>query len=404
MAGNLHEGEVDLGRRRVVEGLIAGGVIVASGGLVYYLADKLLNPSKAKAAPPPKQIYLPFIARDFDGEIPPTPTPTPETPIPPERPFPGLQVEGPYITFMKEQEKINAEFKGASVYTFLNGSYKFNEKTKYYIDLARQWGSNCIRFMLDFGKINLDELKKAVDYLSSQRIFCLLCPNSLNEVALRNPIYQEGEFNQLLNFTDALVRKFQDKTNVMYQLLGEPGPVEVAPGDWRWVTWAEWAPWARNLATAIRNVRSDVLIGLPGVNGGRNFEGFKDHPESFPFNNYFATVHFYRIFAEDGTEITPDPAEWSWLIKQVPILFPEMGVPDCMGGRNHWADDDAINYILNLVEANPYKLHVSAFEMAPFDWRTSLVKDANGTPSSRGQPYHDNYLNPNSTCPQTQFP
>jgi hypothetical protein len=85
-----------------------------------------------------------------------------------------------------------------------------------------------------------------------------------------------------------------------------------------------------------------------------------------------------------------------------PIIFAEAGIPGGMGGRNHWADDDAVQLTIDFMKAHPQMAHYLGFEMAKPTWSTSLVIDNNYNPSSRGLPYYNDLRDPNSPAP-TRF-
>jgi hypothetical protein len=317
---------------------------------------------------------------------------SPEPPPPSEFPFlKKIHVEGPYIV---EEGGRQVEFKGVNVYTFHNGKFT-HEDAKKYIDIAKAWGSNFIRLQLDIDKVPMSELKKTVDYIQQQHMYCILCPSRINTVTLNSPECQPNEFNALAEFSKTLASTFADKNHVLFSLLNEPAGRNLPDGSWHPLNWNEWFPWANKIATNIRQIKADAILVLAGINYCRDYNYLRDHP--WPYENTCFDVHYYR-WVVDGVEVTPPTSEWDWMVGKHPIIFGEAGVPGAMGGRNHPLDGPAIQTTLGVIRAHPLMAHYAGFEMAPPTYRTSLIV-AGDSPSTRGIHYYNDLKDPTSPPP-----
>ena len=307
--------------------------------------------------------------------------------------LPELHVNGPYI---ETDEGVRVQFKGVEVYTFADGPQTFEDAMEN-IELARRLlgpSLNIIRFQLDVGRSFRPEmLKKAVAYAERLGMYVLLCPVEEDGKPFVDPSQptEPQPTEKSIQVLAELAEMFKGRFHVWYQLFNELGRVQ---GD-------RWYDGLIRSAEAVTSVNPNAILGLPGWAWGVNFSRFQREP--FPFKNCFASVYYYGpVEPLEKTDFL-EQWQWEWMKGNMPVIFPEAGVPNHVGARDNPLDAKYINEMLAVVRDHPYMTHWIAFKMAPPNWRVSLVGPGSRTTlSTRGAPYGEDLRDPNST-PPTDF-
>ena len=311
--------------------------------------------------------------------------------------LPQLKVEGLYVVRTDKAlagEDRRVQLKGVNITNF--GSKDQQPRfsaTKGYIDTAKKWGANLIRFHLSIATMEsagvMDELQKAIDYAEQLGIYSILSPSDIfsdEEIELPSKV--------LGDFLGNLAEKYKGKNNVSYSLLNE------VPGGTSWDTVV--AEMNRLGKIVLRRNQNAVLI-IPGREYNRDFSYIIENPRSIPFKNAIFDIHHYlKQRLDTGEDITKIDSFWEGLIGKRPVIFSEAGAPWLWKGRFNPKDRVYIQETIDIVNSNPYKAHYAAFAFQPASWGTTSI-DELGNPNSRGKPYYDDMTNPSSPSPQTNF-
>ena len=288
-----------------------------------------------------------------------TPKPTPT----PTRLLPELYVDGPYIKRRDTGEAVL--FKGVNIHTFHNGNQQFGN-AKEYMDIAKSWGANLIRFQIDIRLFNIVDLEKAIGYAEQNGMYVILTP-----AAAGNRNYIISPTDETKDFVLDLAARFAARKNELYGLVNEVGDEK---GD----------GWYDILVNQERDFRlkfPNPLLVMSGWYWNRDFSLIQRRP--FPDKNTIVDVHYYSL--NPGS---PGRLNFEFMLGKYPVLFGGgAGIPY---RENPETDIQWITRVLKYVSDNPLMAHYTAFEMAPGTWRTSIFNpDGRTLHPTHGKPYFD---------------
>jgi hypothetical protein len=289
------------------------------------------------------------------------------TPAPALAPLPALHVSGPYIV---TADGTRVQFKGVSINTFNNGGQTFAE-AKGYMDLAAIWKANLVRFQLNVTSVQPAELSKAIDYAAGQGMYVVITPTGAGNNDFPGPTQQSHD--AIVGFA----QQFKDKRNVFYGLINEVNN----PAD------DQWYQALKATARDVRAVQPAAILVMSGREWNRDFSILQRDP--WPYDNTIFDVHYYALLDDHGQDITGNNMQIGNLLGRYPVLFGESGVPGAQGGRDNPLDAVYIGKVIAFDKQYPLMVHWTAYEMAPGDWKTSLLK-SDGKLSRRGDVFwHD---------------
>lgn len=222
------------------------------------------------------------------------------------KPLPALYVDGPLIKRSDTQQPVL--LKGGTSNLFYSEREKpFSEGIEALEDKLRDWRINLLTVGFDITAImnpsQYQDLDLLIDYTQQRGIYVIFWPKLAD---YKDIDFSDEKVSLVMGF---LAERYSGKPHIMY-LLGRPiGSVQ----------WDQWLPWARKIATSIRDKNPNAILLLSGTEYGRDFRGFKDKIQEFPFQNFALAVY-------DQWAPNQDIRSW-WVdwIGRLPIIIIEFG-------------------------------------------------------------------------------
>lgn len=268
------------------------------------------------------------------------------------------------------------------------------------LTLARSWGVNIFRLILDVRSIREDaalraRLSDTVRRSGELGMYVLFDPHTIGGVedfALPT--------DEVVDAMRLLAREYRDAPHVLFGIWNEPHP-DARPdlyGSTPEQQWREWMSVAVRIAQAIRDERPDAILVVSGGRAwSRDFRYYQTNP--FPFSGIAFDVHDYGP--------APNRDWWSWAIGRYPIILGEFGGIGYYDAKRPFNGPDDVAYFrdaIRLVNANPQRMHYIAHHFGGcyrgLDRDTCLLmSQRDNTPSPRGQVVYDDLR----TIPPTRF-
>lgn len=222
------------------------------------------------------------------------------------KPLPALYVDGPNIKRSDTQQPVL--LKGGSSNLFYSEREKpFSKTIEALEDKLSDWKINLLTVNFDVVAImnpsQYQDLDVLVDYTQKRGIYVILLPKLAD---YKDIDFSDEKVSLVMGF---LAERYSGKPHIMY-LLGRPiGGVQ----------WDQWLPWARKIATSIRDKNPNAILLLSGTDWGRDFRGFIDKIQEFPFQNFALAVYDQWYPGQDIR------SWWTDWIGKLPIIIIEFG-------------------------------------------------------------------------------